>query len=215
MNITAKKQRPKVARILEIASFVFAEQDFAVVSIEEIAKRANVARGTVYNHFRTKENLYNQVLTERLGSLMYKLSQVIEQDQNPQKNLERCVVHPFMFFIKYPNLLILWQRETLRRLSTHMGNGSEGDMSKFDSVAYHQKKLILLIERVLKDGIRRGVFLSGDSTTIANIFLGAVIGLANAHKGKHVNSEAVENAKLDLVSFIRGSLVSARAGGAQ
>jgi AcrR family transcriptional regulator len=48
---------PKRRRILESARAVFSEQGFDAARMDEVARRARVSKGTVYNHFDSKESL--------------------------------------------------------------------------------------------------------------------------------------------------------------
>ncbi|MFN3651351.1 MAG: TetR/AcrR family transcriptional regulator [Armatimonadota bacterium] len=52
-----RKARETRRTILQAALDLFAERGFDEVTVEEIADRADVARGTVFNHFATKESL--------------------------------------------------------------------------------------------------------------------------------------------------------------
>lgn len=55
----------KTARIREsimtAALEVFSEETFAGARVQDVAARANVALGTMYNHFENKEDLANEV----------------------------------------------------------------------------------------------------------------------------------------------------------
>jgi AcrR family transcriptional regulator len=53
-------------QVLHSARQVFAERGYEGASITEIAKAANVAVGSVYGHFSTKQDLYWAVLNQRL-----------------------------------------------------------------------------------------------------------------------------------------------------
>lgn len=53
----ARKARETRRRILEAALELFTERGVDAVTVEEIAARADFARGTVFNHFSTKESL--------------------------------------------------------------------------------------------------------------------------------------------------------------
>ncbi|MEQ9347254.1 MAG: TetR/AcrR family transcriptional regulator [Thalassospira sp.] len=57
MNIRATKREETRQKILEAARSCFANGDFDSASTREIAKRAGVAEGTIFNHFPTKEEL--------------------------------------------------------------------------------------------------------------------------------------------------------------
>jgi AcrR family transcriptional regulator len=52
-----KEPTEKQQRILEAAVEVFAERGFAGASTNEIAKRAGVAEGTIFKHYKTKKDL--------------------------------------------------------------------------------------------------------------------------------------------------------------
>ena len=97
-------RQTKKQRILESASHIFAENDYADVSLKLIANYAKVARGTLYNNFGNKEQLYSEVLGLRLGQFMSRLKRVVNSEDDPSVNLRRCVVQPFLFFVKYQNV---------------------------------------------------------------------------------------------------------------
>jgi TetR/AcrR family transcriptional regulator, cholesterol catabolism regulator len=52
-----RRRRETRRKVLLAAVELFTERGFDAVTIDEIADRADVARGTVFNHFPTKENL--------------------------------------------------------------------------------------------------------------------------------------------------------------
>ena len=51
-------KKEKKEHILRTAALVFAERGFARTDMAEIAKRAGVAKGSLYNYFDSKEDLY-------------------------------------------------------------------------------------------------------------------------------------------------------------
>lgn len=55
-----RRQRKKVAaraRIVDSAIKLFAGRDIDAVTVDEIAEAADVGKGTIYNHFRAKEDI--------------------------------------------------------------------------------------------------------------------------------------------------------------
>lgn len=72
----AKKSEEKRARILDAALDVFEKEGFAAAKMETVAKRAGVAKGTLYNYFKGKEALlfalaegFAQEMLKRLAAL--------------------------------------------------------------------------------------------------------------------------------------------------
>lgn len=56
--------------ILDAAEIVFAERGFHGARIQDIAERARIAVGTVYNHFSQKDDVLSALLEERTEGLL-------------------------------------------------------------------------------------------------------------------------------------------------
>lgn len=71
--------RPDKRRaILDAALQVFAHDGFADASVEEIARRAGVAKPTVYNHFGDKRTLFLEVITEYARRSGERVSEIVD-----------------------------------------------------------------------------------------------------------------------------------------
>jgi AcrR family transcriptional regulator len=60
-----KAERPD--EILDAALECFADRGFAATRMDEVAARAGVTKGTVYLYFRTKEDLFKELVRTRLS----------------------------------------------------------------------------------------------------------------------------------------------------
>jgi len=58
-----EKLTTKQAKILQAAAEMFAEKGYAATSTSEIAKRAGVAEGTIFRHYKTKKELLVELVT--------------------------------------------------------------------------------------------------------------------------------------------------------
>ena len=63
---TRRRARTR-AKLTEAASVLISEKGVAGLRIQEITERADVALGSFYNHFKTKEELVEAVVTETIG----------------------------------------------------------------------------------------------------------------------------------------------------
>ncbi|MDL1898122.1 helix-turn-helix transcriptional regulator, partial [Anaerolineae bacterium CFX7] len=66
-STTQRRERERDARrqaILAQAKSVFAERGFLNATVEEIAERAELAVGTLYRYFQSKEEIYVSLLFE-------------------------------------------------------------------------------------------------------------------------------------------------------
>jgi AcrR family transcriptional regulator len=189
---TARQQRR--LRIMESASHAFAENDYAAVSMDTVARRAGVSRGTVYNYYGSKERLYREVLAQRFGQLMARLEQALARSSDPVEHLESCVVQPLEFFVRFPNLLLLWRREGVSA-----------------QVAGMQERLAGLVRGVLVSGIGSGAFRDLDPDAMSRAILGAVEGAACALGGSCFDDPGVSRAVEELRGFVRRSLLEGTA----
>ena len=75
-----KKTEARREAILDAALEEFAAKGYAGARMEDIARRAGVAKGTLYLHFGDKEGLFNG-LTESAFAPMHELAQEILEDK--------------------------------------------------------------------------------------------------------------------------------------
>jgi len=69
----ARKKETRTERrdaILDAALAEFAAQGFAATRLDDIARRAAVAKGTLYLYFRDKESLFKELVRSRLSPLV-------------------------------------------------------------------------------------------------------------------------------------------------
>jgi AcrR family transcriptional regulator len=61
-------------QIIDATRALFEQQEFVGVTVAAVARRAGLAKGTVYLYFRSKEELFLALLLDRLGPLFDALS---------------------------------------------------------------------------------------------------------------------------------------------
>jgi len=74
-------------RILDSARRVFFEQGFEAASIDEMARRAGMAKGTVYRYFASKAELYVAVLVENAEHFVQRMRATIDPALAPDEQL--------------------------------------------------------------------------------------------------------------------------------
>lgn len=85
-------------RIREAAFELYTEQGIAATTIQAVATRADVARGTVVNHFGTAEQLLEAVLDETISDLRYPDEHILYGISDPAVRIRRYVDALFRFF---------------------------------------------------------------------------------------------------------------------
>jgi len=77
--------------ILAAALDEFSKQGFAAARLDDVAKRAGVAKGTIYLHFADKEALFQELIRTMLGPLVANLHELSAIDLPIRTVLERFV----------------------------------------------------------------------------------------------------------------------------
>ena len=78
-------------QLLDIGRALFAERGFDATSIEEIAKRADVSKPVVYEHFGGKEGIYAVVVDREMNRLLTRITDSLVAT-SARKMLEQAAV---------------------------------------------------------------------------------------------------------------------------
>ena len=77
----------KRRQILDAAIRVFARQGFHATRVSDIADEAGVAYGLVYHYFKSKEEVLNELFSERWSLLLTAIEESDRQDGSPREKL--------------------------------------------------------------------------------------------------------------------------------
>jgi AcrR family transcriptional regulator len=191
MAQAARWRRRKEARPGEIEAAAlecFAERGFAACSLDEIAARAGVTKGTLYLYFRSKEDLFKAVVRGALVPRIVALTEALSPKEPARAQLERLLAAwPALFTIPHlsavPKLII-----------AEAGNFPELARFYLDEVIGRGRAAITAI---LRRGMRRGEFRRVDPdmaflTLISPVLIAMVWKLTfERHDGKPLDIEAL------------------------
>ena len=165
MTKTESKRAEKLNRILVSASELFATSEFHLVCMEEIAQKAGVGKGTLYNLFDSKDDLYFSIIRQKLSELLSLLENTYDGRDEPLKNLRSLIIHLHKFMTKHHHFYRIWKREA------NTINGSE----EFVEIRGLQERIDDLVLTVLRNAEKSGILRGGfDRRFVARFFLGMV-----------------------------------------
>ena len=146
--------RSKRQQILAAAYGVFSRKGYHRATVDEIIALADTGKGTVYNYFNNKEQLFYTLIRERNQPFEATLQQVAESELTPLAKLEAMVRQFLRFYIENADLWRVMMHEM-------RGFGSEGLSSVKPEI--RQKYLevfnrtVGMLGKVLQEGIDKGV----------------------------------------------------------
>jgi len=77
--------------ILATATELFQKDGFAGVTLDDIAAAIEFSKGTIYNHFGSKEEIYASILVEHLNILLSCLKEAVRTGRNTPERLRNSM----------------------------------------------------------------------------------------------------------------------------
>lgn len=188
---TTDKQR----RILEAAVEVFAERGFAGSPTAEIARRAGVAEGTIFKHYRTKKDLLIGVVAPLFAQLVVPqvIAPVVEILQRPHATFEglvRELARERVSFVRQHASLV---RIFVQELSFHP---ELRDLA----VATLGPRLLPLAARAIEQFQANGQLLPGvPYTSVLRLFVGTMMTYAATRFVLFPQREWDDDAEIELI----------------
>jgi len=110
-NTRTKKRAKKTRRKLKQAALdVFSEKSFDAATVEEITEKADVGKGTLYQHFEDKEQIVITLIHEAIEHLIEYIRSFKKQPDTLEKMLEHLLNAHYEFYINAKEeFLLLFQ----------------------------------------------------------------------------------------------------------
>ena len=89
MTTQAKRRAATITSIVGAASELFTARGFAAASIDDIASHAGVAKGAVYHHFESKEQIFQRVFEQMTGALAAEVAATAAAGKSTLDRFER------------------------------------------------------------------------------------------------------------------------------
>jgi AcrR family transcriptional regulator len=143
----AQKSAARREGILAAALDEFSARGFAAARLEDVARRAGVAKGTIYLHFASKEALFQELVRTMLGPLVATLDQLRAADLPTRTAIER-----------FAELFVAGIYETRRRDVVHLVISEGARFPKLAEFYYREvvQRGMAAMRALLERAIARG-----------------------------------------------------------
>ena len=117
-SLKEKQRQEREALILQVAEEVLMDKGYYETSMDEIASRVGVAKGTVYLHFPSKEDLVVAIFEQDTQKLLQQIDITLATDMSPRKKLEAIfqVMYGGLFSRRIQLLYSIYNNPELRRV---------------------------------------------------------------------------------------------------
>ena len=80
-------------KIVSVADRLFGRFGFQKTSMDEIAKIARKAKGSLYYHFSSKEDIFKEVVQNEIGAVKLQLSPIVnDEESSAEKKLVKYLI---------------------------------------------------------------------------------------------------------------------------
>lgn len=162
------KKDNKRKKIIAAAVELFAKNNYHEVMMEDVAKTASIAKGTLYNYFNSKEDLYFDIIKYNYNSLLSSLNENLKNSTDPLESLKLYISHLFNFFVDNKNFFLLAQKESLNN-----GNISCNDIKSL------KQNLRDALVKILNKGLEENLFRKITPDFYSDLVLGSIRAAAN------------------------------------
>lgn len=97
-------QQARRDRIVEAGLALLAERDYDKIQVKDVAEEANVALGTLYHYFSSKEHLFAEVLVRWAGTLRTNISRNPLRGPTDTQRLTQVINRSVRAFQRQPSL---------------------------------------------------------------------------------------------------------------
>ena len=94
-SLKARQREARNELILEAAYEVLLEKGYYEASIDEIAERVGISKGTVYLHFESKEQLMVALIEQQIIRFLALIDQVMGEATTVRARLERILLYTY------------------------------------------------------------------------------------------------------------------------
>lgn len=148
MNKTKRK-------IFETSMELFAKKGYEATSIEEITSIVGVAKGTLYYHFSSKEEIFNFLVEEGFKLLKNSIEIKTSKLNNSIDKLKAIILIQIKIMVKYEDFISILLREIW---------GQEPRNKKCREYVFDY---VDVIEKIIQDGMKNNELVDGNSNIIA------------------------------------------------
>lgn len=203
---TATGRRRQRERILEAASWLFAERGYASVTIDDIADRIGATKGIVYYYFRSKADILYQAHLAALKEISSAFADLMHPGEPPRARLEKA--------LRRHAAQVIANRPLVRMLMRTMEVNDEGVLhpDQRSTLRREREAYESLFARILEEGVTAGELAPGrDPRLWAKFVIGAINSTVHwFNPAGRIDQEAMIDLMVD--TLMRGTVVRDETG---
>ncbi len=200
MGMILVEKANKRELILTAAREIFGEKGYHSATSEEIAKRAGVGKGTIYQYFESKQDIFLQMHILYLQQYSENVTALIHEDSTFEENLRRLI----RFHLDNLHDLSQFGTQFISKVDPATISSEEGCaiMKNFkEKLGIEQYKLITVAQQ-------RGEIKEVDAELVISCMMGMFIGLAHSIGRRQLTDAEKKQMEERLISCVLHGLAT-------
>ena len=158
------ESRSKREKILEAAYEIFSRKGYHRATIDEIIAVADTGKGTVYNYFSNKEQLFYTLIREKSAPFEAALCELARSAQPPLTKIELAIKLFLRFYVDNADLWRVMMHEV-----RGFGFECSSNLKLEQRDKYHEvfRQTIGILEEIIREGIKQDVLRACDANKSA------------------------------------------------
>jgi AcrR family transcriptional regulator len=199
----SRKTRDKQRReedFLDAAELLFSRYGYTDTSMEDVAKQAEYATGTIYRYFESKEALYRRIIRRKGESYFAQVAVALSKKTQPLEQLRALLRNKIRFFYANRNFMRIYIQEV-----SHAGAQQRCQVPEELKGLYAEHQRTML--GVFSAGIKQGVFRRLDPELLLQAYQGLLNELLNP--AAQDTADRTEDEIEDFMwGFLQGGLIT-------
>lgn len=167
MNKRKREQRDHLAQVLRAAEKLFARRGFYPTTIDDIAKEAKLAKGTIYLYFDSKDDLFFSAIEKKLNALLGKIKEGVKEPGSAWQRIKTAVGIHLKFLEENRDFFKIMQS-----LSEQLKEKLEKKLK--GRVIEKQSQYIEILTRLIQEAIRKKEIKPLNARKLAVILMGII-----------------------------------------
>jgi uroporphyrinogen-III synthase/AcrR family transcriptional regulator len=190
------KKIQKKEKIITAAAELFSKKNYHEVMMDDVAKQISVAKGTLYNYFNSKEDLYFTIMISNMERLITYLREKGNARLSTISVFRAYIIHLYSFLMNNQNFFLMYQKESLL-----------GEHKLRSKLRFLERELKDLFQETINTGKSEGIFREVESEFATDLIIGSVYGSVNRGIENQINNEKFYLERERVYDFLLHSII--------
>ncbi|NYE05929.1 AcrR family transcriptional regulator [Bacillus niacini] len=181
--------------ILEAAAKSFSLFGYKATTMDQVAKLANVGKGTIYTFFKTKEELFDDIINSLIADIRFEVESVLDETSTILDNVNNVLVRIHAFRESHQLTIKLIQEER-----------DMGTQTVVEAMQRVEQSIIQYMKGIIQKAIDKGEIKDCDPEVTAFVMLKMYFSLVIDWQRNHPPLKKEEIAKLFELYLLKGLL---------